>query len=203
MIVLAAGESRRMGASNKLHMPVMGEPLLRHSVKTWLAARAREIVVVLGHQSAETGALLKGLGVRAVYNGDYRSGQMTSVNCGLAALHEPCEAVFVALGDQPALKPGDIERLAEAFFTRDGGEVVVPEYRGRRGNPIVISDRCRRQITSDGYNFGCRRFIENNPELVRRVAMPDPSVVDDLDTPEDYREFCTRHDYPANLQKVN
>ncbi len=203
VVLLAAGESRRMGGDNKLHLPVSGKPLLRHSVNTWLAARAREIVVVLGHQRDESLALLEGLAVRAVVNNDYRAGQMTSVHCGLAALREPCEAVFVALADQPALQVGDIEMLAEAFFARDGGEVVIPEYRGQRGNPIVISDRCRRQIDDGEYNFGCRRFIENHPQLVRRVEMPGPSVIVDLDTPQDYRDFNAGEASPQPLQQVN
>jgi len=203
VVLLAAGESRRMDGANKLHLPVFDEPLLRHNAKTWLATQAREIVVVLGHQRDATLALLDGLALRCVDNEDYRSGQMTSVHCGLAALQAPCEAVFVALGDQPALEVDDIERLAEAFFSRDGGEVVIPEYRGQRGNPIVISDSCRRQIGGSDYNFGCRRFIENHPQLVRRVEMPRPSVIIDLDTPQDYHEFRARHEHSKPLQQVN
>ena len=203
VVLLAAGESRRMGADNKLHLPVAGEPMLRHSAKTWLATRAREIVVVLGHQRDESLALLEGLAVRVAVNDDHRAGQMTSVHCGLAALHEPCEAVFVALADQPALQVGDIEILAEAFFARDGGEVVIPEYRGQRGNPIVISDRCRRQIDDGEYNFGCRRFIDDHPQLVRRVEMPNSSVIVDLDTPEDYRDFNAGEASQQPLQQVN
>ena len=58
------------------------------------------------------------------------------------------------------------------------------------GNPIIISSRCRQEIITGKYNLGCRRFIENNPELVRTVEMSSPSVVIDLDTPVDYRSYC-------------
>ena len=189
-VVLAAGESRRMGELNKLHLPIQGVPLLRRSLETLLAAELGEILVVLGHECANTQALLEGLPVRSVINNDYQSGQMTSVHCGLGSLSQLCEGVIVALGDQPALTVSDITHLVDAFFARDGGEVVVPEFEGKRGNPIIISSSCRREIIAGKYNLGCRRFIENNPELVRTVEMPGPSVVIDLDTPMDYRRFC-------------
>jgi molybdenum cofactor cytidylyltransferase len=179
-----------MGEVNKLHLPIQGVPLLRRSVETLLAAELGEILVVLGHESADTQALLEGLPVRSVINNDYQSGQMTSVHLGLGSLSQLCEGVIVALGDQPALTVSDITHLVDAFFARDGGEVVVPEFEGKRGNPIIISSSCRREIIAGKYNLGCRRFIENNPELVRTVDMPGPSVVIDLDTPMDYRRFC-------------
>ncbi len=205
-ILLAAGESRRMGDINKLHMPIDGVPLLRHSVETLLAAKLGEIMVVLGHDRANTQALLKDLPVRTVYNNDYESGQMTSVHCGLGSLGQAFEGVFVALGDQPALTVSDIDHLIDAFFTRNGGEVVIPMYENKRGNPIIISNRCQQDIVTGKYNFGCRRFIEDNPELVRTVEMPGPSVVIDLDTPMDYRKFCDSASHqlkPTRLQQAN
>jgi len=201
-IVLAAGESRRMGEVNKLHLPIRGVPLLRRSVETLLAANLGEVLVVFGHESADTQALLDGLPIRSVTNNDYASGQMTSVHCGLGSLSRLYEAVIVALGDQPALTVGDITRLIDAFFARDGGDVVVPEFEGKRGNPIVISSRCQQEIIAGNYNFGCRRFIENNPELVRTVEMPGPSVVIDLDTPTDYRSFCDSGPQPIDATQL-
>ncbi len=195
-----------MGEINKLHMPIDGVPLLRRSVETLLAAELGELVVVLGHEGAETQVLLEGLSVDTVYNGNYAAGQMTSVHRGLESLSQPCEGVMVALGDQPALTVSDIDYLVDAFFRRDGGEVVIPEYEGERGNPIIISNSCQREIITGKYNLGCRRFIENNPELVRTVEMPGPSVVIDLDTPVDYRSFCDSAAgqlEATNLQQVN
>ena len=148
VIVLAAGESRRMGEINKLHMPIGGVPLLRRSVDTLLAAELGELVVVLGHDSADTQALLEDLPLRTVTNKDYQSGQMTSVHCGLGSLSQTCEGVMIALGDQPALTVSDIIYLVDAFFTRNGGEVVIPEFEGKRGNPIIISNRCQQDIVS-------------------------------------------------------
>ncbi len=192
-IVLAGGTSQRMGAENKLHLDIDGTPMLRRSLLTLRNSNLGEIIVVLGHQHQLTSNLLEGLDVRAVHNTDYLSGQMTSVHCGLAELKQPCSGIMVALGDQPALTKDDINRLIEAYASRGKAEVVIPTHRGQRGNPIIITDQSRQAILAGKRNLGCRKFIEKNPDLIQKVEMDNPAVILDLDTPEDYQNYCKSH----------
>ena len=189
-IVLAAGSSQRMGEHNKLHLPIDGVALLRRSLQTLLAANVDEVVVVLGHEQESTRALIDDLPVQIVYNEAHSAGQMTSVHCGLAALENNHDGVIIALGDQPALTVADINFLIDAYRQRSGGEVVVPTFDGQRGNPIIISESCRTDILAGTRNLGCRKFIEKNPELVCKVEMPGPGVLIDLDTPQEYENYC-------------
>jgi len=191
-ILLAAGESRRMGATNKLTLPVDGRPLLRHAVETLLASRLRELVVVLGHEADRAKKLLKDVNATLVDNEHYREGQMSSVHCGLAALADPCDGVMICLSDQPLLTSGDIDFLIDAFASRERGSILVPTYRGRRGNPIVLANEQRAAILGGGRNLGCKRLIERNPDLVTTVEIDSEHVVFDLDTPEDYAELQRR-----------
>ncbi len=191
-VLLAAGESRRMGEVNKLTLPVGGEPLLRHTVQVLLASRLQEIVVVLGHDAAAMAALLEGLPVKRVDNPGYRDGQMSSVHAGLAALGAARDGVMICLTDQPLITPADIDRLIDAFARRSRGSILVPTHGGKRGNPIILADEHRRDILAGGRNLGCRRLIERNPSLVETVEMADDHVVVDLDTPEDYVEITRR-----------
>jgi molybdenum cofactor cytidylyltransferase len=190
-ILLAAGESRRMGAINKLTLAVDGEPLLRRTVRMLSASRLAELVVVLGHQAQAAQALLQGLDAHTVVNADYREGQMSSVHCGLAALARPCDGVMICLCDQPLLSTQDIDFLIDAYAQR-GGAIIVPTYQGRRGNPIVLSYAHREQILGGGRNLGCKHLIERNPELVTTVEMDNDHVVFDLDAPEDYQRLQSR-----------
>ena len=190
-ILLAAGESQRMGGINKLMLAVEGEPLLRHTLKTLLASRLGEVVVVLGHQAEEARILLHELEVRIVVNKDYLEGQMSSVHCGLEALTRPCDGVMICLTDQPLLTAQDIDVLIDAF-DRHGGSIIVPTYQGRRGNPIVLAYAHREEILGGGRNLGCKRLIERNPDLVRTVEMDTDHMVFDLDTPEDYARLQAR-----------
>jgi molybdenum cofactor cytidylyltransferase len=189
-IVLAAGSSQRMGEHNKLHLPIDGVSLLRRSLQTLLAANVDDIVVVLGHEQKSTRALIDDLPLQIVYNGAHNAGQMTSVHCGLAALEQCHDGVIIALGDQPALTVADINYLIDAYRQRSGGEVVVPTFNGQRGNPIIISESCRADILAGTRNLGCRKFIDKNPELVCKVEMPNSSVLIDLDTPQEYENYC-------------
>ena len=191
-VLLAAGESRRMRGLNKVELPVQGVPLLRRSAMTLLAAPLAELIVVLGHESTRALALLHGLPVATVFNEDYRQGQMTSVHKGLDALTLPCDGVMVCLTDQPLLDVGDIHTIVTAFDRRTRGGILIPTYRGVRGNPIVLAWSHRDAILRSGRNLGCKQFIERNADWVEAIEMANDHVVTDLDTPEDYAEMQRR-----------
>jgi len=191
-ILLAAGLSRRMGTMNKLALPVDGVPLLRHSAQVLCAAGLEDIVVVLGHDAELTAPLLAGLPVRTVRNADFCVGQMSSVHAGLAAVAGPCAGVMICLADQPLLTAGDLRRIAAAFVEDCPRPVLVPTWQGRRGNPIVLAWSQRDAILAGGRNLGCRRLIQNDPDLVWPLPMPNDHCVFDLDQPADYQRLRFR-----------
>ena len=185
-VLLAAGESRRMGEINKLELEVEGVPLLRRSANTLLGSALQEIVVVSGHEAERTTSLLDGLPLHIVYNENYTEGQMTSVHKGLASLSQDCDGVMICLTDLPLLEAEDVNALIEAFARREHGSVLVPTFEGKRGNPIILASEHIAAILSGERNLGCKRLIEKNPELVATHAMANNHVVVDLDTREDY-----------------
>ncbi len=188
-ILLAAGESRRMGNRNKLTLMVGGEPLLTRSARVLMAARVAEVVVVLGHEAELAASLVADLPVTTTVNAAYREGQMTSVHHGLAELHGTFDGVLIALADQPRLEPEDVDHLIDAFDERQGRSILVPTYEGQRGNPILLDWRHRDAILAGERNLGCRRLIERCPEEVLAVPMANDHVVVDLDTPADLQRL--------------
>lgn len=188
-ILLAAGESRRMGEINKLELIVDGIPLLRRTAETLLASNLKEIVVVLGHEAEKTRAILEGLPLNFVENEAYREGQMTSVYKGLLSLSKICDGVMICLSDQPLLQADDVNVLIEAFGQRSHGSILVPTYQGQRGNPIIFDYEHRQGILNGERNLGCKKLIEKNPEQVSSFEMNNDHVVIDLDTPEQYAAF--------------
>lgn len=191
-ILLAAGESRRMGERNKLELLVDGVPLVRRTAQTILASGLDEVVVVLGHEADRVEALLSGLDLRCVRNEAYADGQMSSVHLGLASLERPCSGVMICLADQPLIEADDLDRLVERFLAGIPGSVLVPTHEGRRGNPIVLAWHHREEILAGGRNLGCRRLVEKNPHLVSTMEMETDHVVFDLDTPGDYDSLHDR-----------
>jgi molybdenum cofactor cytidylyltransferase len=184
-VLLAAGESRRMGNINKLSLPIEGIPLLRRTAETLARSQLVELVVVVGHEQEVARELLQGIPARIVYNEDFRAGQMTSVYRGLEALQKPCAGVMICLSDQVLLDVDDIQTIARGFELC-ASSIMVPMYEGRRGNPVVLDYSQREAILADRQNLGCRRLIEKNPGLVTTLEMPNDHVLVDLDTPEAY-----------------
>src|SRR6185295_7826809 len=96
-----AGRSSRMGGPNKLLADIAGKPLVRIAVDQALAARARPVIVVTGHQRERVEAALAGLPVKLVHNPDFAEGLGTSLKTGIAAVPEDADGAIVCLGDMP------------------------------------------------------------------------------------------------------
>ncbi len=186
-VLLAAGESRRMGADNKLLLAIDGEPMVRATARKLVAAGPVEIVVVLGHQADLVARALDGLAVRPVVNPAWRDGQTTSVRAGLAALETPVDGIMICLADQPLLEAADYRALVAAFAQAGDKSVLVPTHGGRRGNPIVLAAAHRGEILARGANLGCKQFIARNPDLVATVELDSDAFVRDIDTRADFR----------------
>ena len=186
-ILLAAGESSRMGQLKAL-LPWRGRPMLQHQTAALLDGGADGVVAVLGHRADELRPLLEGRpGVSWTLNPDYRQGKTTSIKAGLAALDvKAVDDILLLNVDQPR-SAGDIARILAAH--RAGNcAVTVPEYRGKGGHPIVLSAALLpelRQISEE--TQGIKAIVRRRPEAVNRVALDNPEILLDLNTPEQYR----------------
>jgi len=185
-VLLAAGQSRRMGDANKLLLEIDGEPMVRRTAQSMLDSGLGEIIAVVGCDHAAVEKALEGLPVKCVFNPDFEDGQMSSVRAGLASLEQTADGVMICLGDQPMLVAGDYNGMIAAWKGLEPGKIAVPEYLGARGNPIVMPVASRREILERDVNFGCRNLIGDNPDLVEVIKVESSSFVRDIDTPEDY-----------------
>jgi molybdenum cofactor cytidylyltransferase len=163
--------------------------MVRHVAETLLASRVDVLIAVLGHAHLVIAEALAGLGLRIVVNRDHARGQMSSVRAGLEALDADPAAIVVALADQPALEPADIDFLIDAFLALPEPKILVPVHGGQRGNPIVLPGQQRRRLLTGGVNFGCRNLIERHPEAVVRIEAPNARYVHDIDTPAAYEAW--------------
>lgn len=186
-IVLAAGRSTRMGAGNKLLQEVRGKPLVRHAVEAQLASRAAPVIVVTGHQQDEVRAALAGLDVGFVHNPGFAEGLSGSLKAGLVALPANVPGVVVSLGDMPNVTAGVIDRLAQAFADRPDALAVAPTLLGQRGNPVLLSRALFAEVAKLDGDQGARKLLAAAGEAVEEVALDDPAIALDIDTPEALR----------------
>ncbi len=182
-LILAAGESRRMGGLNKLLATIDGKPLVRIAAEAALASRAAPVIVVTGHDAASVEAALDGLAVTFTRNPDYAEGLSTSLRAGLRALPGGRDGVVVMLADMPGIGPAIVDRLIAAFRPESGAEIVVPVWQGRRGNPVLWGARFFDRLAAVAGDAGGRRLIGENRELVVEIA-GSAAVTRDVDTIE-------------------
>jgi molybdenum cofactor cytidylyltransferase len=182
-LVLAAGQSRRMGRQNKLLAPVDGKPLVAHMVDAVLGSRAGPVIVVTGHEEAAVRAALGGRRVIWAHNPDFAQGLSTSLKAGLDALPEDVEGVLVALGDMPRVKSAQIDRLIAAFNPVEGRAIMVPTVRGKRGNPVLFASRFVPALREVAGDVGGRHLLGEHAEEVVEIEMEDEGALLDIDTP--------------------
>lgn len=183
-LVLAAGQSRRMGGPNKLLQPIGGKPMVRHVVEAALGSRASPVVVVLGHQQHEVRQALRGLKVHMVHNPDFAEGLSTSLKAGLAALPETVDGAVVCLGDMPRVSATLIDRLIAAYSPIEGRGIVVPIWHGKRGNPVLWGRSFFHEMHEVAGDVGARHLIGRHADAVAEVDAGDDAALIDIDTPE-------------------
>ncbi len=198
-IVLAAGTSRRLGQPKQL-LPLGGGTVLGRTLATALASLDRAVVVLGAHADViRSGVDLRGAEV--VVNGEYATGQASSLCAGIVAMAEDAavEAAVVLLGDQPLVRAEAITALV-THWRQTGAATVVPVYGERRGNPVLfarIAWPALRQLTGDA---GARELLRRGkPAPLATVTLPPEWWPRDLDTWDDYRSLIAdlSRDYPS------
>ena len=184
VIILAAGESKRMGVPKQL-MPLGRTSILLQTLNNYLDSIANEVIVVLGCRSSEIIASLDGTPVKVVVNKNYRQGISTSIISGLKLVNNSASGIMIALGDQPFVGKPIINNLIEIFEQVDKG-IVLPVYKGEQGHPVIFSRIYKKELLALQGDSGGREIVARHPDHVKRVSIRSNSVIHDIDTLEEY-----------------
>jgi molybdenum cofactor cytidylyltransferase len=186
-LILAAGQSRRMGALNKMIAEVDGKPMVAHALAAVTASQAGPVVVVTGHDPDAVRAALAGHEIRFVHNPHYADGLSTSLRAGLAALPADIDGVLVCLGDMPRVTHATLNRLIAAYNPVEGRAICVPTVEGKRGNPVLWDRRFFAEMQDLAGDVGARHLIGAHADQVCEVPMEGNGALLDIDTPEALR----------------
>ncbi len=182
-IVLAAGASTRMPDSNKLLLPLAGEPIVRTTCKNILESKVAELVVVLGVDANLVRRALHGLDVRCVFNPAFADGMSTSVAAGLQGVSAAAAGAIIFLADQPNLRTETIDRFC-AKFEADSRTVVAARCGTVVGNPALFPRKYFHEISQLTGDSGPRRLLQKYSGAVCEIVVPEAEGRD-IDTPAD------------------
>ena len=191
-VILAAGESRRMGRPKALLAAPGCEPrenFLDRMIGL-LAAHSDPVIVVLG---ARADAIREG-SARAsqatfVVNERYREGQLSSLQCGLRAVPEEATGVIFTPVDFPRILAGTVAGVVATFLRGGGSSLVIPRFQGRRGHPVCAARRFITEFLALPVEAQAREIVHRHAGEACYVDVDDPGILRDVDDPEAYRSL--------------
>lgn len=186
-ILLAAGESSRMGGKPKPLLPWFGETLVERQAEALLEAGVDDVFVVTGHRAYEVQAKVQGPHVHRILNPHYKLGKSTSIKAGLASLPEDATSILLLAVDQP--RPAWlIRQVLEAHRARHA-LITCPRYRGHGGHPLIFDGSLAVELDSISEETqGVRAVVKAHADQVNWVDVDTPLARLDLNTPEAYEE---------------
>ena len=189
-IILAAGDSRRMGTPKALLPDPDGRPFVARLVRSFSAAGIDEIVVVTGamHPAIVDAIAADSPPARplCVRNPDPSRGQLSSLWAGLeAAIRSDIEGVLVTPVDIPMIRTATIRQVVDAWV-RTHAPIVRPVVGERHGHPVLFDRVTFDALREAPLTEGARVVVHANADRVVNVAVDDEGCLVDIDTPADY-----------------
>ena len=183
-IILAAGESKRMGKP-KLLLPLEQGTVLEQTIDNFLNSKVDEVIVVVGNRAEEMTNLIANRPVVVAVNPVYRHGMSTSIVAGLSFISDETQAVMLALADQPFVDTQTINHIIEAFRTHNKG-IAIPVYQGRRGHPVIFAIKYKEKLLRLKGDIGGREIIDQHPSDILEVPVNCEGICIDIDTVDSY-----------------
>ena len=184
-----------MGICKQL-LKICGKLMIEIVIEKALKSKLNEVIVVLGHESKSIEKHVRKYmklpkPLKIAYNPDFRSGLSSSLKTGLNLVSRESEAAIFILADQPLVQVKTINDLIDVHSSM-GGLIVVPIYRGRRGNPVLVDKRLFKEIYEISGDIGARLLIKRYTDKVIYLATNDEGVIIDIDTMKDYESLVAR-----------
>ncbi|GJM62802.1 nucleotidyltransferase family protein [Persicobacter diffluens] len=193
IIILAAGESKRMGQAKQL-LPIRGKSLLAWVAQKALSLQAEKTIVVTGARQKAMDSVLKTMPLESIYAPDWKKGMGHSLASGLSYLFEKkvaYQGVMVLLVDQPAIMMDDHfleEMLKKWRETPD--RIVASQYGDRYGVPCIIPTPLTLGLLDPQGDQGARTLLNKGDKPILGIAAKN--LHHDLDSPEDYQRFLAQ-----------
>lgn len=182
IILIAAGASRRFGDDDKLQADLAGKPVFLHALDAYAALPASRYIAVT-RPNSKCADICAAAGVEIVENRRAENGMGSSIAAGMAALPDTVDFALIALADMPFVQTATVSDLmAKADSVSD---IIVPTKDGRRGHPVLFGRAHFSALAALAGDTGGRHIIDAHAGSVTEIAVNDPGIHRDIDTPAD------------------
>jgi molybdenum cofactor cytidylyltransferase len=185
-IILAAGESKRMGFQ-KMLLLFNSKTMIENVIMNVTGSAVDNTLVVLGSGKEDLIELIEKYDVSYCFNDNYKEGMLSSVKCGFKNVPSDFEAILVFQGDQPLIPPSVVNMMIEAYRSTGKG-IVIPVYDKKRGHPLLIDRKYKEEIKTLDSNEGLRSLSYKYSGDVLEVETDIPGILRDFDTYEEYKK---------------
>jgi len=185
-IVLAAGQSKRMGGDNKLIKKYNKKYLINHIIGTLIKSKVNKIIVVLGFQKIKVRKItVKNKKINFVFNKNYKSGMASSIKTGLKRILKKNIGFLVVQADMPLISKKIINSLCYAI-ENNNKEIVVPIYKRNIGNPIGFKSSMIKILNKTKGDSGAKKMIKRNKKKLSLIKVNSKSIFKDFNTQGDF-----------------
>lgn len=195
-LILSAGASSRMGTPKALLKLNSGNTLLTEQVATLVAGGCREIFVVVGADAETIKSGHPKLSVSWVENKNWKLGQFSSLQAGLSTiLKTDAEGIILLPIDTIGIKSATVAALIETALRNPHLKAIIPEYEGRRGHPIYLSNKIFKSlIDADPFGEDARLDIQLK-KYADVICLPvkNPQILQNINTPDEWRAYCRKN----------
>ena len=185
-ILLAAGQSKRMGGDNKLIKKYNKKYLINYIVGTLIKSKVDKIIIVLGFQSPKVRKITaKNEKINFIYNKNYKSGISSSITAGLKRVSKKNIGFLIVQADMPLISKNIINSICYVV-KKNRKEIIAPTHKGKMGNPIGFKYSMIKILDKVKKDYGAKKIIMRNKKRLGLVKVNSKSIFKDFNTKRDF-----------------
>jgi molybdenum cofactor cytidylyltransferase len=189
-VILAAGKSSRMGRTKAL-LKINNGTFLDTILFNIQQAGVERIFTVLGNDSADIIDRIPALSQCVILiNPHPEAGPLSSLHIALKSMGSSLTGFLLALVDHPLVNQATYERLMHEAHPH---KIVIPTHKNKNGHPVFFGQKFFKDLKEAPLNTGARHVVYKYPDHIKRIEVPDPGILHDIDLPEDYQSIIAQN----------
>ena len=186
VILLAAGQSKRIPSENKLIKNFKKKPLINHILKSLIKSKVQKIIIVLGYEHKKIKKIiLKSKKISFTVNKNYKDGISSSIKAGLKKVKNKNEGFIIAQSDMPFIKSLHINKIYKSLLKKED-LVYVLKYKNISGNPIGFDISVLSKFKKIKGNIGAKYMIKKLAKNTKFINVTTKKIFKDFDFKKDF-----------------